>query len=729
MRSWHPALPVTAGWFPHFSPTGEWLLAGSGEVWLLNVLTQREVRLGQGWQGGSVWAWGWISPTEAVWFTSEGDAGAYATTVPDCTSRRRADLDYLIDTLGEIRDLHWGAVWSARGHAGERVWYDGREITAMVLAATGGALPYRAQLSGRYLLTTRTDTWDALVFDPSGAGYVRTVPTPNAADAAFAIGPRGEVVTSRAGRAWLSRVGAALVEITRTPWAGDNAGRLLDVAGLSWRWFWTWHERLPGDGASTGSAGGGELIGHPLDDANCLVLPCVMTTPDVWYGGGEFRAAGTTDKGLLTVLTEIDATAQRAPVPDLPALPTPVVVASYRPLDGPVPLVVEGQLDTLEHATAVRWLRDGVIDQPVREAIERTRQYSPITAAGEYRLQVRAAGDGVTCDAKPVTTEAVVVRARPRDPVQWVDAFTGLQSGFGYPIGAETMRRVAGFSFERCRIGLKPDRSMSDADKVAMLAACADEVRAVGLTPLVMIAANEAEAVPVRSDVEIYAPTPDYSQGGSEPDLRPDVTASSMAAAVAAAMPVLRARECRVWTGCASNPSINGRAFLSRLFGDAAMPADVHLTCHRYSPPRARDNRVAWAPFATRAEEIAALKAIAGPRRRIAITEWGYHTAWQPKFGGDVGRWLAALWPALFAFRFTDADVARFVAQDLAEYWAQGVTFCCYYQINDGVSGEAIDRFGMRRQPWEQQEWKPAAEAVVQFVRTRGARVIRDLPE
>lgn len=701
MKTWHPTqAPTAQGFFPKFGPDG-WLLHGAGQVWLSHPGQNVEHFVHAGWHVG------WWED-RAIWWDEDGD-GMRATSVPDFVTTRRADLDFLIESLGLTANgvlMHaqaGGALfggWAAVLNADHRVFHQVQDITAAVLAqAPPGWAPWNVGLAGPFLFVLDNPMSAALVFEPAGRGFVHRVPI---GGGYTAIGPRGELLTIAATQARCVHVDGTVTDETVVPWGGDGPGQLLDVAGVTWRWFWTGHDRLPDSG---------RMIGHPLGDKTCIILPAIMTFQDVQYGAGAFSLAGVTDKGYLTVLTEVPVDSPRELVPDLPPLPAPTVSVDFAPPRGRVPLVVTGTIRAMEHVETWRWCRNGQIDQPIDGL---THTYPALNEWGTYAHTLRAAGPGGRLETAPFAVEAL--------PHEWRDAFGGLQAGFGGLLGDETMSYLRDFQFERVRVGLAPDASMTEATKTTLLQSFADEARAFGLEPLVMIAANEALCVPPWSDVEIYAPTVDYSHAGTEPDLRPDVTVDAFARAIADAMPTLRARHCRVWTGCVSNPSVNGRLFLSRLFGHPLMPADVHLTFHRYSPPRARDNVPAWAPFATRLAEIDGIKQIAGPTRRIAVTEWGYHTAPQPKFGGDIGAWLARVLPALFAFTFTDEQVADFYLDDWALYWAAGLTFVCPYQINDGATADAGGRFGIRRYPSEAQQWKPSARTVGRFARP--ARVV-----
>jgi len=111
---------------------------------------------------------------------------------------------------------------------------------------------------------------------------------------------------------------------------------------------------------------------------------------------------------------------------------------------------------------------------------------------------------------------------------------------------------------------------------------------------------------------------------------------------------------------------------------------DVAGAAGRLLRPRGRDRRD---------------RAIAGARS-WGVSEFGYHTG--PQKTGHL--WWAKRW------RWTDAQIADFVRQEWALWALAGASFACLYQLNDGLSGDPLDRYGIR---YATGEWKPVADTFI----------------
>ena len=133
----------------------------------------------------------------------------------------------------------------------------------------------------------------------------------------------------------------------------------------------------------------------------------------------------------------------------------------------------------------------------------------------------------------------------------------------------------------------------------------------------------------------------------------------------------------------------------------AGLPADVVVGFHRY--PHGLGPDVPHPGFASRDAEWARLQSIAGGRT-VACTEFGHHTA-QRKY---------LFWGFIpLKKRLSDDKVAEHVVYDLNYFRDRGCLLSAVYQLNDGLTDTAIDRYGIRRADHTP---KPAATAIAGFV-------------
>lgn len=162
-----------------------------------------------------------------------------------------------------------------------------------------------------------------------------------------------------------------------------------------------------------------------------------------------------------------------------------------------------------------------------------------------------------------------------------------------------------------------------------------------------------------------------------------------------------------VITGGISNLSPARLTYLEAVVR-AAVPLDVVVGFHRY--PHRLGPHVPHPGFATREAEWARLQGIADGRA-VACTEFGHHTA-RRRFG-------------LFGVlrkRVSDATVAEHIAFDLEYFRERDALLAAVYQLNDGPTGAAIDRYGVRRADGTP---KPSAAAIAAFTQRASTAAIR----
>jgi len=135
-------------------------------------------------------------------------------------------------------------------------------------------------------------------------------------------------------------------------------------------------------------------------------------------------------------------------------------------------------------------------------------------------------------------------------------------------------------------------------------------------------------------------------------------------------------------TGGISNLNERGLKYLQSLLAAAAVPADVVVGFHRY-PEAGRGHRAPHPGFESREEEFEALAGLA-TGRRLACTEFGYHTA-EDRMGVFGNR------------RRSESEVAEAVQWDLDFFGQRGLLLAALYQLNDGAADVAEERYGIRR--------------------------------
>jgi hypothetical protein len=107
--------------------------------------------------------------------------------------------------------------------------------------------------------------------------------------------------------------------------------------------------------------------------------------------------------------------------------------------------------------------------------------------------------------------------------------------------------------------------------------------------------------------------------------------------------------------------------------------------------------------FADRDAEWARLTAVTGARQ-VACTEFGHHTARRRHLR------LGLVRPRR---RLSEITVAEHIVFDYAYFRDRACLLAAVYQLNDGLSDRAVDRYGVRRADGTP---KAAASAIAAFV-------------
>lgn len=251
----------------------------------------------------------------------------------------------------------------------------------------------------------------------------------------------------------------------------------------------------------------------------------------------------------------------------------------------------------------------------------------------------------------------------------------GLVAGFGDPLAHELP------ALRALGVGLiRTDCQQLDATTTR---ARVQEIQAAGLVPLAIIRdASQLAFLAPGVNVELR----------NEPDLE-GPTASEYEGLVHATAVECQRLGLYLWAGAVSNLNDRGFRFLSDARVDR-WPASVNVSVHWY--PHGETPQVPHPGFRSREHEVAALKALIGPRT-WGVSEFGYHTA-------SRATWLDRLFRR--RRQWTDAQVAAFVAWEWNFWQAQGAVGAALYQLNDGPTSAAIDRFGIRRGDGT---WKPVS--------------------
>ena len=255
----------------------------------------------------------------------------------------------------------------------------------------------------------------------------------------------------------------------------------------------------------------------------------------------------------------------------------------------------------------------------------------------------------------------------------------GLNAGFGEPLAHELPAlRDLGVQLVRT------DCQQLDAPKTL---ARVIEIFHAGLIPLPIIGhVFQLHMLPHGTHVELR----------NEPDLE------GPSPAVYEGMVIQTARECErygltLWAGAVSNLHQRGLEYLAACRPDR-WPASVRVSVHRY--PHGDTPQTPHTTFTNRESEVNTLRRIITSQRKErtwGVSEFGYHTANRAK-----------TWERYLGIRrqWTDDQVAEFVAWEWAFWSEAGAAGACLYQLNDGPTSAAIDRYGIRTVDGA---WKPVS--------------------
>jgi hypothetical protein len=258
-----------------------------------------------------------------------------------------------------------------------------------------------------------------------------------------------------------------------------------------------------------------------------------------------------------------------------------------------------------------------------------------------------------------------------------------LNAGFGEPLSAADLAQIRSLGFA----GIRTDIYDNGLGPEIAAGLKATDLEAIFLVKIaqVPLAVSLIRAVDLQARVVIEIE--------NEPDFT-TVTPSVLSAAIRDA--VRDYPDIRFVSGGVSH---RGQDYLRQVI-EVGIPENVAVGFHTYrnTPP---DDPLPG--YASRAAEFAQLHTLAGARS-LWCTECGWHTG---RFGGFriFDFWIGAQ-------RFSDAQVAEFTRRELELHKAAGVDVFVLYQYNDGPSGEAADRFGIRRTDGS---LKPVAEVVRAF--------------
>lgn len=253
-------------------------------------------------------------------------------------------------------------------------------------------------------------------------------------------------------------------------------------------------------------------------------------------------------------------------------------------------------------------------------------------------------------------------------------SFAGIQSGFGDPLGADTLRSIKEEGFTIVRLDCQESSDV-------WTAALAQEVINEGLQPLVTVRRPEAlRALPEGALAEF----------GNEPDLKAHFgwpTFESYWTPCQEAIRIALELNLRLYIGVVSNLNDRGFDFLKKIPWKDIDPR-ICVSIHRY-PEKGKGPTAPHDRFTSRDAEVQKLRSIVG-NRPLACTEVGYHR------GRDSG--------------YSDEQVAEHLVWERQFFSTHGFDMVVVYQINDGPVGDtsALGNYGLRRHDGT---WRPAARA------------------
>lgn len=243
----------------------------------------------------------------------------------------------------------------------------------------------------------------------------------------------------------------------------------------------------------------------------------------------------------------------------------------------------------------------------------------------------------------------------------------GICAGFGHPLGQDRLEalRVRGITL------LRQDLQTTGGRTPEVEAAVAEGARweRLGGRMLYICSLDTLGAVPEGAWVELH----------NEPEAMPPL---AYASDLVRAWPIVQARGLTLWAGTISNLDKDSLAWLRRVIELA--PFLTHVAVHRYTPGKEQNPDRAHAGFSDRRSEVAALRAIVGPRPWM-VSEIGYHTAAMP-----VSRWLPFL-----KTRLTPYQHAARLGFEVQWWCEQGARAAVIFQEQD-APGDTPDQYGLR---------------------------------
>jgi len=270
----------------------------------------------------------------------------------------------------------------------------------------------------------------------------------------------------------------------------------------------------------------------------------------------------------------------------------------------------------------------------------------------------------------------------------------------GVPIGVELLREVAARGVVGCRVDLL---KTTDPEAVrAMFAEC----DAAGLRVLAIV--RDGDQIDQLNAIGLW--TTQAAELWNEPDIDTNrhIEPGEYSEMLTEAAYASRAAGIPLYAGAISNLSQGGLGWLRKIKPALDEYPEVRVSVHRYPDGGAYES---WDRphdgFATRADEVAALKVIIG-NRPWCVSETGVHTA--PRITKPYGAWFASryAWARVEA-RWTESEQLQQTRQDLAFWATTDVEFVTLYQINCGPTADSPEQFGWRRADGT---WRPVADVL-----------------
>lgn len=262
-----------------------------------------------------------------------------------------------------------------------------------------------------------------------------------------------------------------------------------------------------------------------------------------------------------------------------------------------------------------------------------------------------------------------------------------LNAGFGRPLGDLTLRLIKGLGFSGVR---------QDATDPRLVPALVDELVAADLDA-VFIVRDLTQAFAV---AQATAPWDGFDiELGNEEDARQ--SPKDYAEWVYFVRDRLRDSygfRPSLFTAGITTPDRKRLEWLRTVYATGNIAADVGCAIHTY-----RTTQAPWEAhkgFRSREEEYRAVREITGPRRRLIVSEVGWHTAPSVHRYGPWGMFGRRV-------QLTDEEVARYAVEECRIAADNGVESLTWFQLNDGPDATQYEhRFGIRRQDGV---WKPVA--------------------